>query len=251
MSAAASLQGRRVLVTRPAAQAENLCRLLQARGAEVRRLPLQSIEAVRQPAAAARQLREAHGARAWIFTSVNAVEFAAQLDAGPWPQSIAIGAATAVALEARGQLPLLPEDAFSSEGVLALPLLQAVAGQRLLIVTGEKSRQLMAETLRARGAQVELAAVYRRVALPHTPERVRAALQDCDAVLLTSGEALQQLLALCDEAARALLCQARLVVPSQRVVEQARTLGCQGPLLLPEQVSDAAYLHCLEQALAS
>lgn len=247
--ATGSLHGRRILVTRPAAQAERLCQMLQARGAEVRRLPLQGIEAVRQPASVARQLREAHQAQAWIFTSVNAVQFAAQLDEGPWPATIAVGAATAVALEARGHQPLLPAQDYSSEGVLALPQLQAVQGQRLLIVTGENGRELMASRLRERGAEASVAAVYRRVFLPHTPQSVTAALHRCEAIVITNGEALQRLLELCEDAQRAGLLRSRLVVPSQRVVEQARQLGFQGPLLVPETISDAAYLHCLERAL--
>src|SRR3546814_8255413 len=82
-----------VLVTRPAAQADALCGLLEARAATVLRLPLHSIEPLRQPAAAARTLAQMRNADAWIFTSVNAVAHAQRLDAGVWPRTIAVGAA--------------------------------------------------------------------------------------------------------------------------------------------------------------
>ena len=68
-----TLQGWRVLVTRPAHQAENLCRLLEAQGAKTERLPLISVEPLAHAAPVARQLDAAHGWDGWIFTSANAV----------------------------------------------------------------------------------------------------------------------------------------------------------------------------------
>lgn len=246
MELARTLQDLRVVVTRPAAQAELLCRLLAARGAEVRRLPLQAIEPARAPAQAARQLAEHREARAWIFTSTNAVKFAALLDAGVWPPCIAVGAATAAALQALGQSAVLPLSAYSSEGVLALPELQAVTGHEYLIVSGEDGLDHLREGLEARGAQVYKALVYRRVPLPHPPEAVTQALRKAQAAIVTSGEALQRLYALSASADRAALLNLQLVVPSQRVVEQAQELGFARAPLLPEPIADAAYVQCLE-----
>lgn len=244
---AATLSGLRVVVTRPAAQAEILCRLLDARGAEVRRLPLQTIEPVRQPQQVARLLAESRDAAAWIFTSVNAVKFAALLDNGVWPPVVAVGAATAAALEARGQEAAMPLSAFTSEGVLDLPQLQDVAGRRILIVTGEGGRDEMRESLRVRGADVQRAEVYRRVALPHPPEAVAQALACAHAVVVTSGEALVRLQQLITEAGRPNLLRLQLVVPSRRVVELARQLGFTAAPLVPEPIADAAYVQCLER----
>lgn len=246
MEHARTLQGLRVVVTRPAAQAELLCHLLATRGAEVRRLPLQAIEPVRAPAQAARQLAEQREARAWIFTSTNAVKFAAQLDAGVWPPCIAVGAATAAALQALGQSPAQPLSAYSSESVLELPELQDVAGQDILIVTGEAGLDRLREGLRARGARVHEALVYRRVPLPHPPEAVTQALHRARAAIVTSGEALQRLYDLSASADRAELLKVQLVVPSRRVVEQARELGFVRAPLLPDPIADAAYVQCLE-----
>src|SRR3546814_6180777 len=105
------------LVTRPAAQADALCGLLEARAATVLRLPLHSIEPLRQPAAAARTLAQMRNADAWIFTSVNAVAHAQRLDAGVWPRTIAVGAATAAALRRLDHEVELPDGAYTSEGV--------------------------------------------------------------------------------------------------------------------------------------
>lgn len=242
-----TLHGLRVVVTRPAAQAELLCRLLAARGAEVRRLPLQAIEPARAPALAARQLAEQREASAWIFTSTNAVRFAAMLDAGVWPPCIAVGAATAAALQALGQSAASPQSAYSSEGLLALPELQDVAGHQYLIVTGEDGIDHLREGLRARGAQVHKALVYRRVALPHPPEAVTQALRRAQAAIVTSAEALQRLYALSAGADHAALLKLQLVVPSRRVVEQAQELGFVRAPLLPDPIADAAYVQCLER----
>jgi uroporphyrinogen-III synthase len=73
------LAGLRVLVTRPADQAETLSRLLEARGAQVRRLPLLAIEPARGAPALLKLFEQARSFDGWIFTSRNAVDFARQL----------------------------------------------------------------------------------------------------------------------------------------------------------------------------
>lgn len=247
MSADATLLGARVLVTRPAAQADALCRLLEARGATAMRLPLHSIEPLRQPAVAARALTQLRSADAWIFTSVNAVAHAQKLDNGVWPRAIAVGAATAAALRRLDHEVELPDGAYTSEGVLALPELQSVAGRRYAIVTGESGRDALESGLRARGAEVEVVAVYRRVELPHDGAVVACMVDEADVAIITSGEALTRLANLMPASAQAGLWRLPLVVPSQRVVEQALRLGFLSEPKVPEQVSDAAYLYCLEQ----
>ena len=125
-----------MLVTRPAQQADAVCRLLEERGARASRLPLQSIEPTRQGAQQARLLQTWRDASVWIFTSANAVRFARQLDAGVWPAAIAVGTATAAALRQLQIEAAVPEQ-HNSEGVLELAQLQQVQGARVLIVTGE------------------------------------------------------------------------------------------------------------------
>lgn len=245
-----ALAGLRVLVTRPAHQAEGLCRLLAARGAQVVRLPVQAIEPARQSAQVARQLAAARDYDGWIFTSANAARFAAQLDAGVWPRLWAVGSATAGALASLGRAAQAPENAFSSEGLLQLPELEG-AGRRWLVVTGADGPGLLAAGLRERGATVEVAEVYRRVPLPHLPEAVVTALRGTSAIVSTSAEGLEQLLRLTPEANRPRLLRTQLAVPSQRVVEKALELGFQRPPLVPDQVSDPAFVRCLEQWHAS
>jgi len=233
------LAGIRVLVTRPAHQAENLCRMIEAEGGTAVRLPLLTIEPATQLAEARRRLAVPRDL--WIFTSANAVRHAQPLIAGPWPARVAaIGPATADALALAGQADAVtPLSGSSSEALLELPELQSLAGARVLIVTGEGGRDLLERGLAARGAAVERAEVYRRVPLPYPPDAVASALRKCDVVVVTSGELLEQLLRLTPEGSRAALLKKPLVVPAARVVEKARELGFVQPPRLAEPVSDA------------
>jgi len=242
------LEGWRVLVTRPAHQAENLCRLIEAQGGKVERLPLISVEPLAHTAPAARLLESARDWDGWIFTSVNAVRHASQLYRGAWCKALsAVGAATAAALEAGGrELTSAPVAAYSGEALLALPEFQQVRGRRYLIITGERGLDLLASGLRARGAEAEVAEVYRRVPMPYDEARVLAALRGIDAVVVTSGEALEHLVRLTPESSRPTLMKRILVAPSERVVEKARKLGF-ARVHAPVQMADAQVLELLQE----
>ena len=240
-----ALRGLRVLVTRPAHQADGLCQRLEAEGAEAAKLPLFAIEPIGESALHAQRLAAAQNYDGWIFTSTNAVRLAAELHAGPWPTSYAVGAATASALEALQRSSVIaPAAGSSSEALLDRPELASVTGQRFLIVTGEDGRDLLQTTLEARGATVEALPLYRRRAVEHEMERVIAEVELADAVVLTSGEALARLWALTPPVSHASLLGRTLVVPSARVQDQARELGFAAPLV-PETVSDEAIVRCL------
>ncbi|MGH8506468.1 MAG: uroporphyrinogen-III C-methyltransferase [Stenotrophobium sp.] len=242
-----SLSGLRVLVTRPAHQADSLCRMIEARGGKALRLPLLSIEPVTS-AAVERQLHAARGDDWWIFTSTNAVQQARKLLPADWPaQLAAVGAATAAALETAGRDITTPQGAYSSEALLALPQFQAVSGQHILLVTGEGGLEVLAPALRERGATVEVAVVYRRLPLPYDGAHVAAQLDDCDAIIITSAAALEHLLRITPEDVRGVLLARPLIVPGARVRDLAVERGFRSPLM-PEKMSDAAIIHTLEQA---
>lgn len=245
------LAGRRILVTRPAHQADLLCRLIEAEGGKALRLPLLSIVPAPHAGGARRLLEASRGADAWIFTSANAVQHARLLCPEGWPaQLAAVGAATAAALEAGGHPVLTPAANYSSEGLLELPQFRDVRGQRLLIVTGERGLGVLAPALRGRGATVEVAEVYRRVPLPYDGARIAEAVRACHAVVITSGEALEHLLRLTPEPQRARLLGLKLVVPGARMVEKAAELGFRTPLA-PEKMTDPGIVQTLAQALAA
>ncbi len=59
---------------------------------------------------------------------------------------------------------IAPQDGFDSEAVIALPefAADAVRGRKVLIFRGDGGRELLADTLRERGASVEYVTCYRR-----------------------------------------------------------------------------------------
>ncbi|QHS10354.1 uroporphyrinogen-III synthase [Sinimarinibacterium sp. NLF-5-8] len=246
MAGAQTLAGLRVLVTRPAAQAESLCGQLSARGAQVSRLPLQRIEFINTPALAIR-LRSLRSASLWIFTSVNAVSGARALDQGAWPACAAIGEATAQALrQVAGVEALRPEAQYDSEGLLALPVLQNIQGREIVLISGQGGRGVLEPALIARGARLVRLDVYRRLPLVHAAADLGRALEGLDAIIITSGEALMQFFAQLTPAQRAQVLRVQLVVPSARVVEHARQMGFKRAPRIASPISDVGYVHALE-----
>ncbi len=223
------LAGRGILVTRPAHQAEPLCRLLRASGACPIRFPALAIAPPRDRAHSYRSM-----ARLWrfdlvIFVSANAVEHglaaAGRLPSGP--RLAVIGQASARALAMHGySVDLQPDSGADSEALLASPALQQLAGQRVLIVRGEGGRGTLAETLRARGATVEYADVYRRVRPAGGPRPLLAHWQrgELHAVTAASNETLQNLYEMLAGVHQQLLATP-LVVASARARELALALG--------------------------
>jgi uroporphyrinogen-III synthase len=166
-----------------------------------------------------------------VFVSRNAVQRSLSLFPGSrlpaTPRLAAIGRSTARALQEAGRFPdLVPERRWDSETLLAHPALQDMTGQRVVIVRGEGGRPLLGDSLAKRGADLRYAEVYRR-SLPRVDpaillERWR---QDVQAVTATSGEILDNLLALLGEPGRPLLLSTRLVVVSERTRDAALALG--------------------------
>ena len=236
-----SLAGLRVLVTRPAHQADALCRLIEGEGGVAIKLPLLTIEPSTRASEAQRKFAAKH--ELWIFTSVNAVRQGLPLSGGKWGARLAaIGPATANAIAAAGGAgAATPLSGASSEALLELPELRQVSGQRILIVTGEEGLDVLERGLAERGALVERAEVYRRVALPYPPDAVASALRRTDVMIVTSAQSLGHLLRITPGESHKLLLKKRMVVPSTRMLEKARELGFTQAPRVAEPVSDAGF----------
>jgi len=242
------LAGRGVLITRPAAQAEGLCRLVETAGGRAIRFPAIAIEPV-----ANRELARTLLAQDWdliLFVSRNAVEQAIPLlPNGRLPVESrlgVVGAATARALSRAGRTPdLMPTGRFDSESLLALPELADLSGRRVLIVRGVGGRGLLGDTLVERGARLAYAEVYRR-ALPVTDAASLLTHWRLDVQLATatSGEILDNLLTLIGEKGRDLLLDTPLVVVSERTGRTATALGFVR-VEVADGASDAAVLAAL------
>lgn len=247
-----SLNGLGVLVTRPEHQAGPLCQWIEQHGGVAIRWSTLVIGEPRDWAPALALFdRLAHYDLA-IFTSANAVDRAMPpiQERGGFPPGLeiaAIGPATARALARHGvDRCLQPEQGFTSEALLALPRLQRVAGQAIAIVRGEGGRELLAETLTARGARVEHAEVYRRErpALDATALLERWSRGEIGAVVVTSAESLSNLFDMLGVAGQDYLRQTPVIAVSARTAQSAANFGCHH-LLLAREASDAAIAAAL------
>ena len=207
------LFGRRVLVTRPRHQAADLLHRLELLGASSFLLPAIEIrELADWSAVDAAQEKMRQGGFDWlIFTSVNGVDmFLKRLrqrgrdlrDLGS-VKLAAVGTATAAKLrESHLEPDIVPAEAMSSEGLLAL-LKNQVAGKRGLLAAADRGRELIRDEL-ARIAHLETVAVYTQVEAIDVKSEVFDLLRrgEIDFVTLTSSNIVRSFLAACDETIR-------------------------------------------------
>lgn len=252
--------GPRVLVTRPAGQADRLIEGVARLGCRPIALPCLSIEPLPTPAAAPPERGVA------IFTSRNAVDQALDHDRWPWSgvQALAIGPATAAALSRTGRdAALTPQAPFDSEALLAqlgqptLPAeLRSALAHGVTIVTGQGGRQALAEQLRRHGHAVRRRELYRRRRAPVSRSVLDAALAPMpDVVSSTSDESLDALLEIVssgsDGAQRARALQRLpLVVNGDRCAEHAKRRGFVGELLIARPAGDGGQLAALARWLS-
>lgn len=229
---ACSLGGLSVLVTRPAEQAAALAEAISGAHGRPVTFPTLEILGPGDKKAARAALADLAAIDLLVFVSANAVRYAFPLMPDNIPlnlQVAAVGKATAKALDEVGLEPtVVPETSMDSEGLLAMPQLQQVSGQRIVIVRGNGGRELLRETLQQRGASVGYVEVYRR----RIPERNPANLignweQMVEAVTATSAQILDNLFTLLGDEGAPLLQKTPLVVVSKRIAEQAAEHGCQ------------------------
>jgi len=164
-----------------------------------------------------------------IFVSVAAVNFAHAswpLQHWPYQNVIAVGTATQQALQQHGLDKVVCPQQHNSEGVLALPELSEVDGKEILIIRGNGGRELMADTLRQRGAKVNYLESYQRIwlSLPKDiPQQWRARQVNC--IVITSNALLKRITELLTPLDDFWQKSCLYVVASARIAEQAKALG--------------------------
>lgn len=216
------------MVTRARHQAASLSGMIEAAGGRALRVPMIEIEQTTATDEAIERLMEFHLA---IFVSANAVQHAlprihasganlAQL------RLASIGRKTAAALEESGyQVDTCPQQEFTSEALLALPAMQHLGGRRVIIFRGEGGRELLAETLRSRGARVEYAEVYRRAVPRIDSRRLARHLDEAHMLTVASAQALRNLDEIIGPVERAGLHTIPLLVGGSRMLKIARGMG--------------------------
>jgi uroporphyrinogen-III synthase len=223
------LRGAGIVITRPARQAALLAQQIAAVGGTPLIFPTIAI----LPPDDTRALDDVHRRLAQfdyaIFVSANAAEFGVGNPAA-WPASLpafAPGPGTATALAAAGIGDVRQSrTTMDSEGLLELAELAAPAGKLVVIFRGGAGRDLLADTLTARGAQVTCVDCYRRAKPQGGAEGLTEAWRErrVDAMTLTSSEGLDNLWEMLDAYGRRELAATPAFVSHPRIAERARAL---------------------------
>jgi uroporphyrinogen-III synthase len=246
------LKGARILVTRPKHQSDTLCQLIEQQGGVPVRFPTIEIVSLDDNISATNAFNLLSNAQWLIFTSANAVNFAMSTIGGKIRQFskariVAIGKATAKTLNLAGiEIDVLPENGFDSEALLAMPQMQQVSNQSILIVKGKGGREELANGLRLRGANVNYLDVYKRVMPDHDNTELTGLLtnNNLSVIVITSGEALENLLTLLDTSYHECLKAVWLVVISLRIKQLANNMGFLR-VAVTENPSDLAILNTM------
>lgn len=245
--------GKTILVTRPAHQSEKLCHLIEQQGWKVLRYPVIDIHALELSIQDKRHIQHIEQYQYVFFVSANAVNFALPIFNGKIESlqkvlCIAVGKVTCAALSDHGiRSALVPVEGFNSEAILAMPELQTLEGHCCLIIRGEGGRELLANTLRERGAKVDYLQVYKRVIPRHDNRIVESYLlnKTLSAVFIYSGEALKHLVQMMAKQEIIInLLNVPLVVISLRVQVLAKKIGFK-KIIIADEASDVAMINAL------
>lgn len=249
---ASGLAGLTVINTRPAHQARSLSELISEAGGTVIEFPVIEIQTI-DHADLQTQLSQLTEANIAIFISANAAEAGIAALGGPlnWPDSVAIaavGQATAAKISSMGlDCSLVAPEPFNSEALLTLHEFQNLKGKSVIIFRGEGGREVLAETLRDRGAMVEYVECYRRIVPSSDPtdlydcwDRKRVLL-----IVVTSNEGMENLYKLIEPKYRPDLLSSDLVVVSQRAINRAKELGFKNVPQVTANASNAAIMETI------
>lgn len=246
------LAGVQVALTRPADQALALTQAICASGGEVLAFPLLDIVPLHDHTAFKQAVFPLSRFDWVVFISSNAVQHGMPLLlAAGIPAHLhfaAIGPVTAQALQQYGiQNVLIPEQRYDSESLLALPEMLHMQGKQVLIVRGVGGREVLAETLKQRGAEVTFGECYRRInpqssLLPLQQAQAAGKLQ---AIVVTSSEALRALMTLSIAAQWPI--SVPVLVNHPRIAEQAAEHGVTA--YVAAAPGDAGMLNLIQSVL--
>lgn len=254
----------RILLTRPAHQAQRLCDMLNAHGGQAIRFPVINIEAIALSKKMINTIADINKIDFAIFISANAVEYGiAQLLAhGKIPDTlklVTIGKVSAQKMQqVLGRMPdIYPTQHYNSEALLALDSLQhkQVNNKTVIIFRGCGGRELLAASLLQRGARVTYAEVYQRVKPEPEPSSLKiiwGASKRPDIVTITSNEGLHNLVSMLkgtqsdDKTGKhsylEYLWQTPLVVVTDKMRKEAQILGFKNAIIVAARASNDALL---------
>jgi uroporphyrinogen-III synthase len=242
------LAGIGIAITRPLDQAKKLTQLIETAGGYVISFPLIEIAPLQDYSAFEHVIADITTYDWIIFISSNAVQNGMpRLLKQPLPSHLkfaAIGPVTARELQAFGvKQVFIPEHRFDSESLLSLPLMQDMQEKKVMVVRGVGGREVLADTLKSRGATVTFAECYHRINPQQNVDALSVAWsnQQLQAVVVTSSEAMRHLLDLATNSPW--LKQVTLCVNHARIAEEPLQQGLK--VLIADAPGDDAMLRLL------
>jgi uroporphyrinogen-III synthase len=244
-----------VLVTRPEQGGQDLCAVIAEHGGNAVHFPTIGFAPPNQPDDMDKVTDYLASYDLLIFISPQAVLASQDSLIKKWstlerkPKIAAVGEGTKkILLNSGCAVDYVPLSTWGSEGLLALPALQAVEGQHILIIRGEGGREILADTLRERGAQVSQLPAYQRIVPRAISEQVLLLMKkkQIHAIVCTSFTGVQNLKTMLQQKGWGILQPIPLVVVSDRIRLLAQALGF-GEIHLAENVSHDSILQTLIQ----
>jgi len=251
-----SLQGRGVVITRPAGEAQRLAALIREAGGVPLLYPAMEILDVADPKLLDDIIDRLDAFDLAIFISPSAVDKAMPLIAarGALPAKLryaAIGPGGVRSLRRFGIAEVIaPQGRYDSESLLASSYMQNVHGLRVVIFRGDGGRELLGDTLAVRGAVVEYAACYRRgrPAFDVAPLIQAWERNNIAAVVVTSSEGLRNFCERIGAAGQRWLRKTLIIVPHRRIAAVARELGVMR--VVESETGDEAMLRALQRQVS-
>jgi uroporphyrinogen-III synthase len=194
---------KRILITRPRAQADEFAAKLRAAGFEPVFFPVIEIKPVDSYVALERALSKINCYEWIVFTSVNAVEVVfSQFPSLLTPDKLevkfaAIGPKTAEALKQCGIQPDFVPEEYVAEAIL--PGLGDLLGKWVLLPRAEIARKALPESIFQAGGVPHEITVYRTLPAQPGQEGLAALREGVDAVTLTSPSIVHNFIAMTEQ----------------------------------------------------
>jgi len=241
------------MITRPAHQAEPLCRLIEAAGGHPYRFPLLEIHPPKGSLQEQKkQLDRLNEFDIAVFISPNAVEKAIELiqrrnglPAHLKLATVGRGSANTMSQLLGHEPDICAPPPYNSAALLTNSGMQNLSDRNIIIFRGNGGNELLAETLRLRGARVEYCEVYRRTCPEIEPATQSWKKKRIGIITITSGSGLRNLVHLVKPADRQWLFQMPLVVIHPRLATLAGGLGFVQRPLVTKEASDSAIVDTI------
>lgn len=245
----------RVLVTRPAHQADNIINRLNGLGACCLALPSIEISASTDCETTLKISQTIQQYDIALFVSQNAIQNTFEfIDINNWPKNLKIGVIGKGSADYIKQYQLheveLSQSTFDSEGLLATPFLNQIKGKKIIIFRGQQGRNLLGDTLIERGAEVQYCEVYKRSVPLISSDSISILFdQEPNLAIFTSSEGLENTFKLISNKQSGYLTQIPWLLISERMKKTAYNLNHNSGIMVAENASDEGMIKTILKSL--